>query len=75
MAESRPDRVTVYPDAKGEFRWTRRNGWNAEVVGDSGEGYVDEGHAAEMAYSVNGGDFVVQDLFGNVIPDPREKQP
>jgi uncharacterized protein YegP (UPF0339 family) len=71
MAENRPDKITVYPDAKGEFRWTRRNGHNNLVVSDSSEGYTEEDHAIQMAYDINGGDFVVQDLFGNVIPDPR----
>ena len=74
MAENRPDRITIYPDAKGEWRWTRRNGHNGKVVADSGEGYTDEGHAIEMAYSVNGGAFLVVSLLGSLIPDPRKME-
>lgn len=42
------DRVRVYRDAKGEWRW-QAIARNNEVVADSGEGYVDQSWAAEAA--------------------------
>lgn len=53
------DKVHVYKDSSGEWRWTRRNGSNGLVVADSGEGYTDRSHAVEMAHAVNGGSFEV----------------
>jgi uncharacterized protein YegP (UPF0339 family) len=40
--------VEVYHDVFGEWRWRARAG-NGEIVADSAEGYVDKGHAVEMA--------------------------
>lgn len=69
---SRPDLIRVYRDIKGEWRWTRRNGWNGEVVADSAEGYTSEAHTIEMAYSVNGGAFTVEDAMGRTLHRKRK---
>lgn len=55
----RPDRVQVYPDDAGEYRW-RRIAPNGEVVSDSGEGYVVESHARDAAHRANGDDVVYE---------------
>lgn len=36
--------ITIYPDAKGEWRWNLKHG-NGKVIADSGEGYVTKGGA------------------------------
>jgi uncharacterized protein YegP (UPF0339 family) len=46
------DRVTVYEDEAGEYRW-RRQSENGEVVSASGEGCRDKRHAERMAKEVN----------------------
>jgi uncharacterized protein YegP (UPF0339 family) len=46
------DRVEIYPDAAGEWRW-RRLATNGEVVSDSGEGYVRKTDAIGAAHAVN----------------------
>jgi hypothetical protein len=56
--ESRPlpvdgDYVTVFLDAKGEWRWTMRAA-NHEIIAGSGEGYRDQAHASSMALRVTG---------------------
>jgi hypothetical protein len=43
-----PDKIHVYEDESGEFRW-RRVAPNGEVVSDSGEGYESETGATEAA--------------------------
>lgn len=40
-------RVKVYRDEAGEWRWTAYAADN-EKIADSGEGYVNHGHALEM---------------------------
>lgn len=40
--------VTVYQDAKGEYRWSAKAG-NGEKVADSAEGYVNRSWAKRMA--------------------------
>lgn len=42
------ERVEVYKDSIGEFRWTAY-AWNNEIIGVSGEGYVNKSHACDMA--------------------------
>jgi uncharacterized protein YegP (UPF0339 family) len=42
------DRVRVYQDAKGEYRW-QALARNNQVIADSGEGYVDQSWATEAA--------------------------
>jgi len=46
------DKVTVYQDQAGEWRW-RRTAGNGETIADSGEGYVDRENAMSMARRVN----------------------
>ena len=48
------DKVHVYKDRGGEWRWRRRaaNGLNIAV---SGEGYVNHSHALRMAQTLNPG--------------------
>ena len=41
------DRIEVYEDAAGEFRW-RLVAENGEVLGDSGEGYVNRTDALHI---------------------------
>lgn len=47
------DKVHLYKDNAGEWRW-RRKSENGQVVADSGEGYTNWDHAFGMAQSVNG---------------------
>jgi uncharacterized protein YegP (UPF0339 family) len=42
------EKVTVYKDAVGEYRWRARAG-NNEMVADSGEGYVEHRDALAAA--------------------------
>jgi hypothetical protein len=44
----RRGRVTVYPDAKREWRW-RAVSANGRNLANSGEGYTKRAHAARMA--------------------------
>lgn len=48
------DKVTVFKDAAGEWRWHRQSE-NGEVVSTSGEGYTDREHAERMARDLNEG--------------------
>lgn len=50
----RPDRVIVYEDVAGEWRW-RRVAANGEVVGDSAEGYSRKHDAKRAAVRTNPG--------------------
>ena len=50
----REDRVEVYKDTAGEWRWRRFDGHNGQVVATSGEGYVRLDHAIDMAEKING---------------------
>ena len=47
-ADTSVHRVTIYRDHAGEWRW-RAKAANGETVAESGEGYVDIGHARDMA--------------------------
>lgn len=57
------ERVEVYRDAAGEFRWRRIAG-NGEPVSESGEGYVNHEWALGQAEALNDGVEVV-DLTSN----------
>jgi uncharacterized protein YegP (UPF0339 family) len=46
------DRVEVYRDFAGEWRWRRKNP-NGNIVSDSGEGYVRKSDAIGAAHAVN----------------------
>jgi uncharacterized protein YegP (UPF0339 family) len=48
---SRADRIEVYQDDSGEWRW-RLTAPNGETIADSSEGYVDRDHAETMAQRV-----------------------
>lgn len=63
-----PDKVIFYTDSAGEVRWHRRDGYNNEIVAESGEGYVNVADAEIIARRVNGGDFVlITTVRGHVI--------
>ena len=53
------DKVSVYEDADGSWRWRRRSE-NGEIVSTSGEGYKARSHALLMAKSLNPGCEVVE---------------
>ena len=46
--KSKIKHVQVYPDTHGQFRWRAMAG-NWEIIAVSGESYVREQHAIEMA--------------------------
>lgn len=46
------DKVTVYKDNAGEWRWKRQSE-NGEVVSTSSEGYVDKRYALLQAERLN----------------------
>jgi uncharacterized protein YegP (UPF0339 family) len=46
------DRVEVYTDAKGEYRW-RRVARNNKIVSDSAEGFTTRSYAEQSARSYN----------------------
>lgn len=46
------DKVYVYKDARGFYRWNRRAG-NGEIVSESGEGYVSKSYTIHMAEKMN----------------------
>lgn len=46
------DKVEVYEDAVGEWRWHRKAG-NGEILSASSEGYRDRDHAVEQAVALN----------------------
>ena len=48
----RTDRVELYQDDAGEWRW-HRIAPNGEIIADSGEGYKDSHHARLMAERCN----------------------
>lgn len=43
------DRIHVYVDAAGEYRW-KRVAPNGKTVADSGEGYIERDSAVEAAH-------------------------
>lgn len=56
MDEShRPDRVELFRDQGGEWRWHRKAP-NGQLIADSGEGYINKDDAVAMAERVNGDD-------------------
>jgi len=46
------DRVTVYKDAAGEWRW-RRSADNGRIISGSEEGYQDRAYAFDIARDLN----------------------
>lgn len=59
--DNQPDVVRVYRDEAGEWRWTRRDGGNAEVIGAASEGYVNKGDCYQNIYDTQGGEYVTDD--------------
>ena len=54
------DKIEVYQDKKGEYRWTRYAA-NHEIVGQSSEGYVDKDDLRANIDRTQGGEFTVID--------------
>ena len=52
------DKVEIYKDDKGEFRW-RRKSPNGEPVSSSGEGYVSHEYIKGRAAQLNPGCLIV----------------
>ena len=59
------ERVEVYQDEAGEWRWSRIAA-NNERLSASTEGYKNKGHALEQAYTLNVGVPVME------VPKPYE---
>lgn len=54
--------VRVYRDRRGQWRW-RASAGNGRVVADSGESYVNHGHARDMALRIfPGADYVEEEV-------------
>ncbi len=49
------DKVVIYQDSAGEFRWRRKDARNGQTVSDSGEGYSRLHDAKRAALEVNPG--------------------
>jgi uncharacterized protein YegP (UPF0339 family) len=47
------DRVEIFRDDAGGWRWRRKNGENGQITSVSGESYVRRDHAVEMAAKMN----------------------
>ncbi len=54
-----PDRVQIYRDASGEYRW-RRSSANNRILCVASEGYDTRHHAFSMALRVNRGPYVLE---------------
>jgi uncharacterized protein YegP (UPF0339 family) len=52
--------ITVYQDDAGEWRWRIVDVQSGKILGDSGEGYANKGHAAAMATRVSLGGMDLQ---------------
>jgi uncharacterized protein YegP (UPF0339 family) len=57
------DKVEVYSDAAGEWRWVRVAP-NGRKLADSGEGYGHRSDCMDMARRVNGGDVLYVERSG-----------
>lgn len=68
------DRVDVYEDKRGEWRW-RRRARNNKTVSESGEGYSRENDALTAAARTNPGTPVFGRCRGTVKSGERCKQP
>lgn len=53
------DRVAVYIDEAGEYRWRRVAAGNFEPIGSNGEGHPDPKHTERMALRANAIPFVL----------------
>lgn len=52
------DRIEVYKDAIGEYRWSA-HAHNNQITATSGEGYINKNHAMKMAIEFSAGAPVV----------------
>lgn len=57
----RADRVHVFKDKAGEWRW-RRRATNGRIIATSGDGYVNHSHALKMAVRLNPDAELLDDL-------------
>lgn len=57
----KPDRVRVYKDHQGLWRWTRRDGGNSKIVGTSSEGYHNKGDCYQNIADTQGGEYVTDE--------------
>ena len=48
-----PDKVVIYEDHVGQFRWKRYDTGNNETLSESSESYVDKGYAEKVARELN----------------------
>lgn len=53
------DRVVVYDDAAGEYRW-KRVAANNEIIADSGEGYQRRTDCLTAAVRANAGPYILE---------------
>jgi uncharacterized protein YegP (UPF0339 family) len=53
MIDPRNDKVEVYEDAEGMWRWRRVDTKNGNIVSTSGEGYVNRGYCVDAAAAYN----------------------
>lgn len=58
--EAGMDKVILYKDQAGEWRWRREHA-NGNILSDSSEGYQNLADCRETALAVNGGEYVVVD--------------
>jgi len=58
--EAGMDKVILYKDQAGEWRWRREHA-NGNILSDSSEGYQNLADCRQTALAVNGGDFIVVD--------------
>ncbi len=57
------DKVEIYQDEKGEYRW-RRKSPNGEPVSTSGEGYVSHEYIKGRAAQLNPGCLIIDLVYG-----------
>lgn len=56
------DRLEVFEDAEGMWRWRRVDGGNGKIVATSGEGYVSQDYCREAATTYNAGIIAITEL-------------
>ncbi len=54
------DRVIVFTDAEGQYRWRRQAAGNNEVIADSAEGYARRTTALIGATRANAGPYILE---------------
>lgn len=63
--DDRPDRVVVFKDIAGDYRW-RRSAPNGRILAVSGEGYRNREECERIARRVNGpgGELLIYEVTG-----------